>query len=184
MKELVCLDVFYDKSYCTNATQYCNNWEPGSNHAVQELYRALEFSVFSHSSCLQICYSGENKVKRCEPDGTTDGHKIPKKWHGCSNKANDNDVNWGISKTDEAISQGNLVNWLVGQHCFLKVGISWSAVYLNKDQIIRRKNSFYEWHYWAKFQSMMELVQQNSGSRQCCKNFTRMGSQNPWYCLW
>lgn len=66
-------------------------------------------------------------------DGTTDGHKISEKRHCCSNKSYKNYVNRGKSKTDEAISQGNVPSRLVEQHCFFKVGMCRPAIYLSKE---------------------------------------------------
>lgn len=132
MKELVSLDIFYNESDCTNATQHCNNWEPGSYCKIKELNWKTKSGVLGHSSCFQICYSREDKVQWSEPNCPTDGHKISKKRHGRRNKSNKNHVNWSKNKTDELISQGKMAISFIGQHSFLKAGKCWPAVYLKR----------------------------------------------------
>lgn len=100
MKELVSLDVFYDKPDCPNATQHCNNREPPNYCKVKELQTKLKPCVLAFSSGFQICQSRENKVQRSEPNSPTDGHKVPKEWHGCGYQGYEDHVNGSEDETN------------------------------------------------------------------------------------
>ena len=132
MKELVGSDIFYDKLDCTNATQHCNNWEPGSYCKIKELHWKATFGILGHSSRFQIRHRREDKIQWSKPNCTTDGHKVPKKGHGRSNKSNKSHVNGSKYKSDKIFSQGETASSFAGQHIFLEVGICWPAIYLKE----------------------------------------------------
>lgn len=130
MKELIGFDILYDKLDCTNATQHCNNWEPGSYCKIKELHWKAIFGVLRHSSHFQICHRREDKIQWSEPNCATDGHKVPKKGHGRSNQSNKSHVNGSENKSNKVFAQGETASSFAGQHFFLKIGICWPAIYL------------------------------------------------------
>ena len=124
-KEFVVRCVLMNEPDGTNGTQ--NGHSAVHHHYCYMNNRHQRVLWVAH---FEDCKDWEDEVQRCEPNRTTESHKVPKEGDGSCNESDHHNVHCGHPKPHQAVvqAQGRLV---VVHHFILNEEVGWAAINLH-----------------------------------------------------